>query len=153
MNPAATEKREGFFHLDRMNGSVERTVMKYIVRDHDKKLFEEKKQLLISACEFMNEKYGHGTVTLNLKDSYYNMIEVMDMEVVDRAIRAMKTVGIEPVIEPIRGGTDGARLSFMGLPCPNLCAGGNNFHGPYEFVTAETMEKITELLVELVTDR
>ncbi|MBQ1771071.1 MAG: peptidase T [Clostridia bacterium] len=153
MNPAATEKREGFFHLDRMNGSVERTVMKYIVRDHDRKLFEEKKQLLISACEFMNEKYGHGTVTLNLKDSYYNMIEVMDMEVVNRAIRAMEAVGIEPVIEPIRGGTDGARLSFMGLPCPNLCAGGNNFHGPYEFVTAETMEKITELLVELVTDR
>ncbi|MBQ3662920.1 MAG: peptidase T [Clostridia bacterium] len=153
MNPAATEKREGFFHLDRMNGSVERTVMKYIVRDHDRKLFEEKKKLLISACEFMNEKYGHGTVTLNLKDSYYNMIEVMDMEVVNRAIRAMKAVGIEPVIEPIRGGTDGARLSFMGLPCPNLCAGGNNFHGPYEFVTVETMEKITELLVELVTDR
>ncbi|MBR5804989.1 MAG: peptidase T [Clostridia bacterium] len=153
MNPAATEKREGFFHLDRMSGSVERTVMKYIVRDHDRELFEAKKQLLISACSFMNEKYGSGTVTLNMKDSYYNMIEVMDMEVVDRAIRSMKAVGIEPEIEPIRGGTDGARLSFMGLPCPNLCAGGNNFHGPYEYVTVETMEKITELLVELVTYR
>ncbi|MBR0444228.1 MAG: peptidase T [Clostridia bacterium] len=153
MNPAATEKREGFFHLDRMSGSVERTVMKYIVRDHDRELFEAKKQLLISACAFMNEKYGSGTVTLNMNDSYYNMIEAMDMEVVNRAIRSMKAVGIEPVIEPIRGGTDGARLSFMGLPCPNLCAGGNNFHGPYEYVTVETMEKITELLVELVTDR
>ncbi len=153
MNPAATEKREGFFHLDRMSGSVERTVMKYIVRDHDRELFEAKKQLLISACSFMNEKYGSDTVTLNMKDSYYNMIEVMDMQVVDRAIRSMKAVGIEPEIEPIRGGTDGARLSFMGLPCPNLCAGGNNFHGPYEYVAVETMEKITELLVELVTDR
>ena len=153
MNPAATEKREGFFHLDRMSGSVERTVMKYIVRDHDRELFEAKKQLLISACSFMNEKYGPGTVILNMKDSYYNMIEAMDMEVVDRAIRSMKAVGIEPEIEPIRGGTDGARLSFMGLPCPNLCAGGNNFHGPYEYVTVQTMEKITELLVELVTDR
>ena len=148
MNPAATEKREGFFHLDRMTGSVERTVMKYIVRDHDRKLFEEKKRLLTAACAFLNEKYGPGTVTLRMQDSYFNMIEAMDMEVVNRAVRAMKAVGIEPEIEPIRGGTDGARLSFMGLPCPNLCAGGNNFHGPYEYVTVETMEKITELLIK-----
>ena len=152
MNPASTEGREGFFHLDRMSGNVEKAEMEYIIRDHDKELFEQKKRLAMDAGAYMNKKYGEGTVELKITDTYYNMIEKMDKEVAERAIKAMCNVGIEPSVEPIRGGTDGSRLSFEGLPCPNLCTGGNNFHGPYEYISVEAMKKVVELLVQLVAD-
>ena len=150
-NPIYTEMYEGFFHLDGLNGSVESAVAEYIIRDHDRTLFEEKKAIFLEAAAFLNRKYGEGTVVVHLKDSYYNMREIMEqhMHLIDNAALAMKELDIVPKITPIRGGTDGARLSFMGLPCPNLCAGGENFHGKYEYVSVQSMEKITELLIVL----
>ena len=152
-NPAYTEGYEGFFHLDSMSGSVELAKMDYIIRDHDKAKFEIKKKLFADACDFLNKKYGEGTVNAVIRDSYYNMKEQIlpHMELIDNACAAMKKLGIEPIIVPVRGGTDGARLSFMGLPCPNLCTGGHNCHGKFEFICVESMEKTTELLVELAT--
>ncbi len=150
MNPAATRGYEGFFHLERMTGHVDHAEMLYIVRDHDKTLFAEKKALMQSAVDYLNVKYGAGTVALKLADTYYNMRELIDDELVEAAKRAMRSVGVEPLVSPIRGGTDGARLSYDGLPCPNLCTGGYNFHGRYEFISTETLEKVTEILMALV---
>lgn len=150
--PEYTEGYEGFFHLLDMSGEVEKSVLRYIIRDHDMMKFSQKKQLMHSICEFLNSKYGQGTVELEIKDSYYNMLEkiVPCMHIVERARKAMMEVGFSPVIVPIRGGTDGARLSYEGLPCPNLCTGGKNFHGRFEYIAVEDMEKITQLLVQLL---
>lgn len=151
-NPMYTEGYEGFFHLDGMSGDVEHTEMVYIIRDHDMEKFQNKKELMQAAADFINKKYGSGTLVLDMTDSYYNMKEKIlpHMELIDLAKETMTELGIEPKVTPIRGGTDGARLSFMGLPCPNLCTGGHNFHGKYEFICAESMEKVTELLIHLV---
>lgn len=150
-NPMYTEKYEGFFHLDSITGDVEKTTADYIIRDHDKILFEQKKAMFLQAADFLNKKYGEGTAVVEMKDSYYNMKEVIEphMHLIDNASQAMKELGIEPLVSPIRGGTDGARLSFMGLPCPNLCTGGENFHGRYEFACVQSMNKVTELLIKL----
>ncbi|MEA4870844.1 MAG: peptidase T [Christensenella sp.] len=150
-NPASTENYEGFYHLDEMSGCVDRAFMHYILRDHDQAKFEQKKALITSACNYMNQKYGAGTVTLSLKDTYYNMKSKVPAFIVDAAKRAMEQVGVAPFLEPIRGGTDGSRLSYMGLPCPNLCTGGHNFHGRYEYITTQSMEKVVEILAALVT--
>lgn len=150
-NPMYTEEYEGFFHLDRMEGSVEEASLEYIIRDHDKQKFEDKKELFKEAAAYLNKKYGSGSIEVQVKDSYYNMKEKIEpyMYLIDEAKAAMEELGITPVIVPIRGGTDGARLSYMGLPCPNLCTGGHNFHGKYEYICAESMETITELLIRI----
>lgn len=150
-NPMYTEKYEGFYHLDSISGSVEEVQADYIIRDHDMALFEQKKKTFLDAAAFLNSKYGEGTVVVDMKDSYYNMKEAIKphMYLIDNAKEAMRELEIEPMVSPIRGGTDGARLSFMGLPCPNLCAGGENFHGKYEYACVQSMEKITELLIKL----
>ncbi len=146
--PAYTQGYEGFFHLTNITGEVEETVMDYIIRDHDMKKFEQKKEYIRKVAEFLNLKYGEGTIELVMKDSYYNMKEKLKdhMYLIDIAQEAMDELWIEPV----RGGTDGARLSYMGLPCPNLCTGGHNFHGKFEYIPVQSMEKVTELLVEIV---
>ena len=150
--PEYTENYEGFIHLTDMKGEVEESVLRYIVRDHDKTLFEEKKHLMTATAEYLNRKYGDGTVELELKDSYYNMREKIEphMEIVDRAKRAMAAVGMEPRTVPVRGGTDGARLSYEGLLCPNLCTGGENYHGRFEYIPVEDMEKCVAMLVALL---
>lgn len=151
-DPANTEGYEGFFHLDYMSGGVESATMAYIIRDHDEGQFEEKKARFEKIAEYLNEKYGAGTVNATVKDSYYNMKGMIEphMHLIDNAKEAMEELEIIPRVVPIRGGTDGARLSYMGLPCPNLCAGGANFHGKYEYVPVQDMEKIVELLVKIV---
>ena len=151
--PEHTENYEGFIHLAGMEGDVENTTLWYIVRDHDMTKFLEKKAVMEAAAAFLNAKYGDGAVKLTLKDSYFNMREKIEpcMFIVDRAKKAMEAVGITPVTVPIRGGTDGARLSFMGLPCPNLCTGGANYHSRFEYVPVEDMERITKMLVQLLT--
>ena len=150
-NPMYTEGYEGFFYLDSITGDVEETTSEYIIRDHDRTLFEQKKQLFEKTAEYLNFKYGAGTVETKVVDSYYNMKEVIEphMYLIDNAKKCMEELGITPVVSPIRGGTDGARLSFMGLPCPNLCTGGENFHGRYEFACVQSIEKIVELLVRI----
>lgn len=150
-NPMYTEKYEGFFHLDSINGNVEKVVCDYIIRDHDMALFTAKKELFMKTAAFLNEKYGEGTVVADVKDSYYNMRGQMEphMHLIDKACEAMEELDITPIITPIRGGTDGARLSFMGLPCPNLCAGGENFHGKYEYISIQSMEKIAKFITLL----
>ena len=152
--PAETEGYEGFYHLLGIEGGIESAKVTYIIRDHDHEKFEEKKRVFLAAGEKINEKYGEGTCRVTVKDSYYNMKEIIDANLytVERAETAMREVGIEPKVIPIRGGTDGARLSFMGLPCPNLCTGGENFHSRFEFVSVESMEKISEMLVRLLSD-
>ena len=151
--PESTAGYEGFIHLTDMQGEVEHSVLRYIVRDHDMDKFEEKKSVLRSAAQFLNEKYGEGTVTVTLQDSYYNMRQKIEpcMYVVERAKKAMTAVGMTPVEVPIRGGTDGARLSYMGLPCPNLCTGGENYHGRFEYIPTEDMELCVRMLVEILT--
>lgn len=151
-NPAFTEGYEGFFHLDSINGGVELAEMKYLIRDHDMNLFNRKKEIMQKIAAYLNEKYGAGTVELNITDSYFNMREKVEPHIylVDIATDAMKEIGVEPIIRPIRGGTDGARLSFKGLPCPNLCTGGHNFHGRYEYISIQSMEKVVELLLKIV---
>ena len=150
-NPMYTEGYEGFYHLDGMSGGVEEAKMEYIIRDHDRAKFEEKKRFFADAAAFLNRKYGEGTVVCEIRDSYYNMEEKIEpcMYLIDTAETAMRACGVEPVVVPIRGGTDGARLSYMGLPCPNLCTGGYNYHGKYEFIPAGSLEKTTEILVEI----
>lgn len=151
--PECTEGYDGFIHLTDMQGEVERSTLRYIVRDHDMEKFQEKKALMIAAGDYMNRKYGEGTVTVTLRDSYYNMRQKIEpcMYVVERAKRAMEAVGMTPMEVPIRGGTDGARLSYMGLPCPNLCTGGENYHGRFEFIPVEDMDLCTRMLVEILT--
>lgn len=151
--PEYTEGYEGFIHLLRIRGEVENTQMQYIIRDHDMDRFEEKKAVMTAAADFINRKYGEGTLELQMKDSYFNMKKRIEpcMYVVERAKAAMKKVGMEPREVPIRGGTDGARLSYEGLPCPNLCTGGENFHGRFEYIPVEDMEKCVEMLVEILT--
>ena len=152
--PEKTEGYEGFHHLLSVEGATEDARLVYIIRDHDREKFEAKKQFFVKLGEKMNAEYGEGTVTVDIKDSYYNMKEKIEdnLFVVDRAKCAMRSLGIEPIVMPIRGGTDGARLSFMGLPCPNLCTGGANFHSRFEYVSVESMDKITDLLVRIASD-
>ena len=151
--PESTEGYEGFIHLTDMEGDVEKSTLRYIIRDHDMDKFRQKKAVMQIAADFLNAKYGEGTVVLTIRDSYFNMREKIEpcMYIVERAKKAMETVGITPRTVPIRGGTDGARLSYEGLPCPNLCTGGENFHGRFEYIPVEDMELITKLLVQLTT--
>ena len=151
-NPMYTEKYEGFYHLDLLSGSVEKAQSEYIIRDHDKDKFEQKKETFLKIGVYLNEKYGKDTVLIDMKDSYYNMREIIEqnMQLIENAKAAMEEAGVNPVVVPIRGGTDGARLSYMGLPCPNLCTGGHNFHGRFEYICADSMEKIVEILLKLV---
>ena len=150
--PEMTEGYEGFHHLLDIQGETEEAVSKYILRDHSKEKFAALKAEFESVAATLNAKYGEGTVELIIRDSYYNMVEVLQdkMYVVDRATEAMKRVGMTPFAIPIRGGTDGARLSFMGLPCPNLPTGGGNFHSRFEYVSVDAMERIVDLVVEIV---
>lgn len=150
--PEHTEGREGFFSLMHMSGEIAHAELSYIIRDHDRKRFEERKALLASIADQMNQKYHADTVSLTVTDSYYNMLEVMKdhMYVIAIANEAIKTVGIPLVSTPVRGGTDGARLSYMGLPCPNLGTGGYGFHGPYEHITVEGMEHAVKIIKEIV---
>lgn len=150
-NPMYTEKYEGFYHLDLLSGSVEKAQSEYIIRDHDKDKFEQKKETFLKIGAYLNEKYGKDTVQIDMKDSYYNMREIIEqhMQLIENAKAAMEEEGVNPIVVPIRGGTDGARLSFMGLPCPNLCTGGHNFHGRFEYICADSMEKIVEILLKL----
>lgn len=150
-NPMYTEGYEGFFHLDGISGNVEETVAEYIIRDHDRDLFEQKKKMFVQCADFLNQKYGEGTVTAEVKDSYYNMKEVLKPygHLMENASIALRELGVEPVISPVRGGTDGSRLSYMGLPCPNLCTGGANYHSRFEYACVQSMETVTELLIRL----
>ena len=152
--PEATEGYEGFFHLMDMKGEVEETRLRYILRDHDMTKFEEKKKVMTAAAAFLNAKYGAGTVELTIRDSYFNMKQCIEpvMYVVERAKEAMAAVGMKPREVPIRGGTDGARLSYEGLPCPNLCTGGENYHGRFEYIPVEDMELCVKMLVEILTN-
>lgn len=150
--PEFTQDYEGFFHLVKSEGSVEKASIQYIVRDHDRTLFEKRKETMQQCADFMNARYGEGCFTLELKDQYYNMREKVEPEyhIVETARKAMVALDIEPHIKPIRGGTDGSRLSYMGLPCPNIFAGGHNFHGKFEFVPLESMEKATQVILKIV---
>ena len=150
-NPMYTEGYEGFYHLDRISGKVEEAEGDYILRDHDRKKFEVKKAFFQKTGAYLNEKYGEGTVEIAMEDSYYNMREIIadHMHLIDNAKAVMEELGIQPIVQPIRGGTDGARLSFMGLPCPNLGTGSHNCHGKYEFACIQSMEKCVELLTGL----
>ena len=151
-SPYYTDGYEGFFHLTGMRGEVEEAELQYIIRDHDRVKFESRKDMLRRACAEIDRRYGAGTVELTMRDSYYNMKEKIEpcMFLIENAKKAMAQFGITPKIVPIRGGTDGARLSFEGLPCPNLCTGGENFHGRFEYIPVEDMEKITELLATMM---
>ena len=152
--PEYTEGYEGFLHLTDMEGSVEHARLRYIIRDHDMGKFTEKKEIMAAAADFLNRKYGGGTVTLAVKDSYYNMREKIEpcFYIVERAMKAMRAVGMDAKTSPVRGGTDGARLSYEGLPCPNLCTGGDNYHGRFEYIPVEDMEKCVEMLISLLTN-
>ena len=149
--PAHTEGYEGFYHVGEISGNETLTTLKMIIRDHDREKFEARKLLVRRTASFMNERYGSGTVKLELADSYYNMKEKIlpVMHVITRAEDAMRAAGVEPVTVPIRGGTDGARLSYQGLPCPNLSTGGENFHGVHEFVSVPAMQKMVEVIVNI----
>ena len=151
--PEYTQDYEGFFHLISFKGEVEQADFAYIIRDHDRARFEERKALMVKVVDFINSKYGAGTAVLDLKDSYYNMREQVEphYHIVEKAVKAMEMAGVKPKIQPIRGGTDGANLSFKGLPCPNIFAGGLNFHGKMEFVPLESMEKASAVILNLVS--
>ena len=150
--PEKTEGYEGFHHLSSISGGIEKAELRYIIRDHDRTEFEAKKARFAEIADALNKKYGEGTIELSVSDSYYNMKEKIEpnMFIIDRARKAMTDCNVAPKIVPIRGGTDGARLSFMGLPCPNLCTGGENFHSRFEFVSCEAMETISEILASLI---
>ena len=152
--PETTENREGFYHLISMKGDVEKAELSYIVRDHDAARFEARKITMKQAVKYLNEKYGEQSAELSLRDQYRNMEEILSDHptVTERAERALRKAGLEPKHVPIRGGTDGSQLSFRGLPCPNLGTGGAGFHGPYEHISAENMDKVTEILVNLLTE-
>ena len=149
--PETTEGYQGFYHLLGIESNVERAKLSYIIRDHDRDRFEDRKRFVLRCAEQMNEAFGEGTVTVELKDQYYNMKEKIDpqMHVIDVVLYAMQDCGVAPKVKPIRGGTDGAQLSFRGLPCPNIFAGGVNFHGPYEFVSIQSMEKAMQVIIRI----
>ena len=149
--PETTEGYQGFYHLISMETRTEEAKMSYIIRDHDREKFEDRKQFFLDIANKMNAKYGEGTVSVKLNDQYYNMKEKIDdnMHVIDIVLRAMQETGVRPKVEPIRGGTDGAQLNFKGLPCPNIFAGGVNFHGPYEFVSIQVMQKAVDVIVKI----
>ncbi len=149
--PETTEGYEGFYHLLGMETNIENAKLSYIIRDHDRNRFEDRKDFIKECAARMNEKYGEGTVVADVKDQYYNMKEKIDpnMHVIDIVLKAMQDSGVPPKVEPIRGGTDGAQLSFKGLPCPNIFAGGVNFHGPYEFVSVQVMEKAVQVIINI----
>ena len=151
--PEYTEGYEGFFHLISFKGSVEEADFSYIIRDHDRAKFEARKEMMRKVADFIGSKYGEGTVTLDLRDQYYNMREQVEphYHIIEKAVKAMEMAGIKPKIQPIRGGTDGANLSFKGLPCPNIFAGGLNFHGKMEFVPLESMEKASEVILNIIS--
>ena len=150
--PEKTEGYEGFYFLDKINSNCEKAELSYILRDHDREKFEAKKKFAANVAKKINEKYGKELVSVEIKDQYYNMGEIIKdhMNVVEIAEKAMKNLGIKPIIQPIRGGTDGSKISFMGLPTPNIFAGGENFHGKYEFVALESMILATDVIVEIV---
>ena len=152
--PEHTEGYEGFIHLTDMQGEVEESTLRWIIRDHDMEKFTEKKRIMQETADIINQKYGEGTVELTIRDSYFNMKQCIEpvMYIVDRAKAAMRDAGMDPVEVPIRGGTDGARLSYEGLPCPNLCTGGENYHGRFEFIPVEDMEKCVQMLVNVLTN-
>lgn len=149
--PEETEGYEGFYHLLGIQSNIENATLSYIIRDHDRDRFEDRKDFIEKCVAKMNDKYGEGTVTADVKDQYYNMKEKIDpnMHVIDIVVKAMQECGVPPKVEPIRGGTDGAQLSFKGLPCPNIFAGGVNFHGPYEFVSIQVMEKAMQVVTKI----
>ena len=150
--PETTEGYEGFYHLASMSGNVTTTNMKYLIRDFDKENFDKRAEKMQEIAEVLNQKYGEGSVEVKVTESYRNMTEKIEpsMELVDMALAAIKNVGLEPVVEPIRGGTDGARLSFMGLPCPNLGTGGHAFHGVFEHITVEGMDLGVKIVKDIV---
>lgn len=150
--PEFTRDYEGFFHIIRFDGTVENATIQYIVRDHDFDKFEKKKTLIKECISFMNNKYGKDTFRLDLSDQYYNMRKQIEphYHIVEKAIKAMEMAGVKPDVKPIRGGTDGARLSYMGLPCPNIFAGGHNFHGKYEYIPLDSMEKATQVILNII---
>ena len=152
--PAKTEGYEGFFHLIEMSGECENATLVYIIRDHDIDKFNSKKALLLECANKINEKYGEGSCVATVKDSYFNMKEIIDnhMYTIDRAVEAMEQVGVKPIIMPIRGGTDGARLSFMGLPCPNICTGGENFHSRFEYLSVQSLHKVVEIVERIIVN-
>ena len=149
--PEHTEGYEGFYHLVGLNGTVEEAEISYIIRDHDRAKFEAKKHYLQGIVALLTEKWGAGVINLQLKDQYYNMREMVEPhpEVIDKALAAMKEAGVEPIVRPIRGGTDGSRLSYMGLPCPNLFTGGMNFHGKFEYCSLTTMKRAMQVIINL----
>lgn len=151
MNPAFTEKYEGFYHITDIKGQCEKAYMEYIIRNHDDELFEKQKEYFVELAKFLNYKHGENTFEVSINDSYYNMRKIIekDMTVVDIALEAMKEIGLTPRVEPIRGGTDGARLTYMGLPCPNIGTGGYNFHGKYEFLSINEMNKSVALITKI----
>ncbi len=150
--PAKTEGYEGFFHLIEMNGECESATLAYIIRDHDIEKFNAKKALILACADTINAKYGDGSCIASVKDSYFNMKEIIDkhMYTVERAAEAMEQVGVKPIIMPIRGGTDGARLSFMGLPCPNICTGGENFHSRFEYLSVQSLHKVVDIVEKII---
>lgn len=150
--PEHTEGYDGFYHLIKMSGTVEQATLQYIIRDHNREKFENRKQYMKRTADFINAKYGSDTIQLELKDQYYNMREKVEpvYHIVATAVEAMEQVGVKPRVKPIRGGTDGARLSYMGLPCPNLFAGGENFHGKHEYIPVESMVKATEVMLKII---
>jgi tripeptide aminopeptidase len=152
MRPEHTEGYEGFFHLVGIKGEVEHAEMSYIIRDHDRAKFEQKKALIEKAVAYVNEKHGGEWIQLTLKDQYYNMREMVEPhpEIIEKAMQAMEEAGVTPIVKPIRGGTDGSRLSYMGLPCPNLFTGGMNFHGKFEYVSLDSMYRQVHTLINLV---
>ena len=149
--PQYTEGYEGFYHCIGLNGTVENATISYIIRDHDAEKFEQKKVWMWDIVGMLNKKYGAGTLTLTLKDQYYNMRKMVEPhpQVINNALAAMRDAGVEPLVRPIRGGTDGARLSFMGLPCPNIFAGGMNFHGKFEYCSLNSMEKAVKVIINI----
>lgn len=150
--PEHTENREGFFHLSKINGNVSETSVEYLIRDHDRQKYEAKKVLMQKCIDFIKAKYGEASITATIEDRYFNMREVLEKvyHIVETAQKAMQSLGIQPIIKPIRGGTDGSRLSFKGLPTPNLFTGGHNFHGPYEYIPADSMEKAVLVALKIV---
>lgn len=150
--PGHTEGYEGFYHLNNMKGDVEEVSMYYIIRDHDHDKFQIKKQRIEKIVHYLNDVYGHNTIALEIKDQYYNMKEKIEpvIHIVETAKKAMEAVGVKPIIKPVRGGTDGARLSYMGLPCPNIFTGGHNYHGKFEYIPVNSMEKAVEVILKII---